>query len=290
MESFPLISVIIPFYSNCTWLEEAVISVKKQTYPCYEIIIIDDGSLEDISFIRDKYEDIIVYKQNNAGAGSARNFGILKSNGEYIAFLDSDDLWVPEKLEKQYLFMVENNLLCSHTDYIRFWDQTTKQKYVSANISGHILPKCIIWNPIGTPCVMIKRELLANSSLRFREGRMIGEDSVLWQKVAEVTDWGYLKEALTFVRIRNNNSAFNFYLQLENRGKTVEILKRYKLLFPNRIIYYYSLWTLSLCSFLRLVLSFLFSRVDMSFSSKNIISALFYAFPYLNFWIIRKLL
>lgn len=290
MRSLPLISVVIPFYSNCKWLEEAIESVKKQTYSCYEIIVIDDGSFEDINSLKKKFKDVAFYRQNNAGAGSARNYGIEKSRGEYIAFLDSDDLWAPEKLEKQYLYMNENNLLCSHTDYIRFWDQTSKEKYVSANIFGRILPKCIIWNPIATPCVMIKRELLVNSSIRFREGKMIGEDSFMWQRIAEVTDWGYLKEALTFVRIRNNNAAFNFYLQLEDREKSIVTLKKYKSLFSNSIIYYYCLWSLSFCRLSRLALSFIFSKIDMSYSQKNILSALFYSFPYLNLFIIRKIM
>src|SRR5690606_6564927 len=94
--------VIIPFYNNVQWLESAVKSVLSQTFKNYEIIIVNDGSIENLNSFIDNYCNMIKYfETENKGPGHARNFGIKKAQGEYIAFLDSDDLWLCNKLEIQ---------------------------------------------------------------------------------------------------------------------------------------------------------------------------------------------
>ena len=96
------VSVVIPFYANANWLCEAVDSVLAQTYGNYEIIVVNDGSKEDVSDFLKKYGDKIkYYEKENGGAASARNEGIKRAEGDYIAFLDSDDLWTPQKLSVQ---------------------------------------------------------------------------------------------------------------------------------------------------------------------------------------------
>ena len=114
----PTVSIIIPFYNNVDWLNEAVDSVMKQTYKDYEIIVVNDGSKEDITLFLEKNPEIIYFYQKNNGAGSARNKGIDVARGKYIAFLDSDDVWLPQKLEKQVDYM-ENNpqIMWSHCSY-----------------------------------------------------------------------------------------------------------------------------------------------------------------------------
>ena len=95
------VSVIIPFYSRLDWLYEAIESVLAQTYPIHEIILVNDGSKEDLTEFLDKYGKRIIYlKQENAGPAAARNNGIRRATGDYIAFEDSDDVWMPTKLEK----------------------------------------------------------------------------------------------------------------------------------------------------------------------------------------------
>jgi hypothetical protein len=104
------VSVIIPTFNRRAYVQEAIDSVLAQTYTGYEIIVIDDGSTDGTGeALRERYGDKIVYEwQENQGESVARNRGIALAQGEYIAFLDSDDLWLPEKLEKQVAYLGEH--------------------------------------------------------------------------------------------------------------------------------------------------------------------------------------
>ena len=98
----PLVSVIIPAYNSGPYLAETLDSVLCQTYRCREVIIVDDGSTDDTPERVELYRSSVVYiRQGNSGAGAARNAGLQAASGDYIAFLDHDDLWLPEKLEIQ---------------------------------------------------------------------------------------------------------------------------------------------------------------------------------------------
>lgn len=99
----PTVSVIIPNYNYGRFLGEAVESVLAQTYPCREIIVVDDGSTDDSLKVLASYEKngIKVVQQKNCGVGAARNAGVKASSGDLIAFLDADDYWLPQKIEKQ---------------------------------------------------------------------------------------------------------------------------------------------------------------------------------------------
>jgi len=118
----PLISVITPNYNNSKYISKTIESVLSQTYQNWEMIIIDDcsndGSYEIALEYSKKDSRICVYcMNNNKGSAACRNKAIELSKGEYLAFLDSDDLWLPEKLEKQLLFMEKNNCDFSFTEY-----------------------------------------------------------------------------------------------------------------------------------------------------------------------------
>lgn len=104
----PFVSVIIPVYNSLLYLKEAIDSVLGQTFTDYEIIIIDDGSTDDIKGAvqpyLDNHENILFTRQENQGPGPARNTGIRLAKGRWIAFLDADDIWRPEKLEWQITY------------------------------------------------------------------------------------------------------------------------------------------------------------------------------------------
>ena len=95
----PLVSVIIPAYNRGWILTEAIDSVLTQDFKDYELIVVDDGSTDNTRAILDTYgQDIIVLRQVNKGVSAARNLGIAEAEGQLVAFLDSDDLWLPRKL------------------------------------------------------------------------------------------------------------------------------------------------------------------------------------------------
>ena len=98
----PFFSVIIPTYNRAHMLERAIKSVLAQTYKNFELIVVDDGSTDETKELLSKYKDIHYYKIDNSGVSFARNFGVSKSKGKYLCFLDSDDEWLNEKLKAQY--------------------------------------------------------------------------------------------------------------------------------------------------------------------------------------------
>jgi glycosyltransferase involved in cell wall biosynthesis len=106
MRSIPLVSVIIPVYNGELFLAQAIESVFAQTYTPIELIIIDDGSVDNSSDIARSFRDIRYYHQMNQGVAVARNAGITVSHGEFIAFLDQDDIWTHNKLNVQIDYML----------------------------------------------------------------------------------------------------------------------------------------------------------------------------------------
>ena len=114
-----LVTVITPMYNSGKYIEETLESVISQTYENWELFIIDDGSSDNcVELVSDfkKNDDRIklIINEENQGAATSRNIGIREANGRYIAFLDSDDLWVPTKLEEQVYFMSKNQLARSN--------------------------------------------------------------------------------------------------------------------------------------------------------------------------------
>ncbi|MGC1309591.1 MAG: glycosyltransferase [Phormidesmis sp.] len=105
----PLVSIIIPVYNCEKYLEEAINSALVQSYPRMEIIVVDDGSTDRTAKVAQKYGAQLQYiYQSNQGAGSAKNTGIERSNGEYLAFLDADDIWEKNKIELQMATLESN--------------------------------------------------------------------------------------------------------------------------------------------------------------------------------------
>src|SRR5437868_2002167 len=102
----PLVSVVIPTYNSASFLSQSIESVLQQTYDNFEVIVIDDGSTDNTEAVLSDYKDAIHYiKKNNGGPSGARNLGIAEAKGEFIAFQDSDDLWLPEKLQLQMEYL-----------------------------------------------------------------------------------------------------------------------------------------------------------------------------------------
>lgn len=109
MNKTPLVSVVIPAYNAIRFVNATIDSVFAQTFQNFEILVIDDGSTDNTKEVLETYGDKIRYlPKENGGVSSARNFGIENAKGKYIAFLDADDVWMPEKLEKQVAAMEED--------------------------------------------------------------------------------------------------------------------------------------------------------------------------------------
>ena len=121
MNDAGIVSVIMPSYNTAKYIGETIESVLNQTYPYWELIIVDDCSTDNTDDVVTPYlkDDRIRYLKNekNSGAALSRNYALREATGKWIAFLDSDDVWLPEKLEKQIRFMVKNEYKFTYTDY-----------------------------------------------------------------------------------------------------------------------------------------------------------------------------
>lgn len=180
------VSVIIPFYNRIPDLENAIQSVLAQDGVDFEVLLVNDGSTDDISSIQ-RYVDnkkVFLFAQKNAGPAAARNLGLKKSTGDYIAFLDSDDLFNPEKLKTQLLHMLINDSKISHTSYIRKSVGTGSSDYIPSALWLGSYPYTYAKCPIAMPTVMISRDLVQSGDLCFPDHVKIGEDVILWSRLA----------------------------------------------------------------------------------------------------------
>ncbi|MBN2468637.1 MAG: glycosyltransferase [Deltaproteobacteria bacterium] len=181
----PIVSVIIPTFNRRDFVKEAIESVLRQDLPAHEVIVIDDGSTDDTEVIIRYYDNVAYYCQENRGISRARNHGLSRARGEYIAFLDSDDLWMPNKLSEQLREMEKNpDLKVSYTDEVwirngvRVNPRKKHQKY-----SGWIFERCLPLCIISPSSVMLKREVFGTVGT-FDENLPVCEDYDLWLRVS----------------------------------------------------------------------------------------------------------
>ncbi len=185
-EKIPLVSVIIPAYNRGWIVCEAVDSVLAQDYPNLEVIVVDDGSTDNTQDLLIKYKDRIrVVYQKNSGVSAARNIGIKNANGEYIALLDSDDLWCKKKISSQIDFFRNNpEALICQTEEI--WIRNGKRvnpKIKHKKPSGMIFEASLSLCLVSPSAVMIKKTLFDSVGL-FDEKLPACEDYDLWLRIS----------------------------------------------------------------------------------------------------------
>lgn len=204
-----VVSVVIPYYNRADWLETAVDSVLTQTFPDFEVIVVDDGSKEYPRFLEVAGDPRVRYvRQEHRGASAARNCGIRLARGKYVAFLDADDVFLPDKLQIQVGRMeARPDISLSHTSYWRMDAVGTDLELVaSGTFGGRVYPEIVRSCPIATPTVMVRREALERQDLRFDESVRIGEDIILWIDLARHHEILGIDRAVTKVRVHGQNA------------------------------------------------------------------------------------
>ncbi len=181
-----LISVIIPTYNRGWIIKEAIDSVLTQNYPDFELIVVDDGSTDDTQNILAEYKSRIrILQQDNKGVSAARNYGIDKARGDYLAFLDSDDIWLQNKITTQVNFFKQDpeSLICQTQEiWIRNGKRVNPKKYhkkYSGMIFEKTLPRCLV----SPSAVMIKKSLIEEVGC-FDETLPACEDYDLWLRIS----------------------------------------------------------------------------------------------------------
>jgi glycosyltransferase involved in cell wall biosynthesis len=210
----PAVSVILPTYERLHYLKQAVESVRSQTATDWELIVVDDGSTDGSADWVDSLGDVrirVLRRSHNGYPSVLRNLGVAQARADWIAFLDSDDVWRPEKLASQRAFHA------THEDLL--WSYTGRSMMDAA---GEPLPpaRFKVWEPwsgriveqildgtatIALPTVMVRKSLL-NQLGGFDESRQWTEDFDLWLRLSSHAPCGLVDEPLTVVRLHRSNS------------------------------------------------------------------------------------
>ena len=212
LESYPnLISVVIPTYNRRHLLQKAIDSVLTQTYPHFELIVVDDCSTDGtehfVKSLSDKRISYTKHKQNKH-ASASRNTGIKLSKGEFIAFLDDDDKWLPTKLEKQIALIkrssISTGLIYCWMDYINQNEQITStvRPTVKGNVFQHVFDKQGIG---GCPTLLIRKSVIKDCGF-FDETLLRGNDGDFIRRICLKYKVDFIPEVLVKVSTEHGNS------------------------------------------------------------------------------------
>lgn len=221
------VSIIIPTYNRAGSLKGAIKSVLNQTFQDFELIIVDDGSSDNTkkvveSFQSDKIK--YIYQENSGGAAGPKNTGIKESQGEYIAILDSDDQWLPEKLEKQIIFFEENpEISVVGCNFLI----NGKREYKIPEYKS-LFKRMLVTDDMGPGSIMVyKREVFDRVGL-FDEKLKSSQDKEMRIRLAREYKFGFVREPLVSYHIGHDNIS-SLGLSIEKREKDWEyIFNKYK--------------------------------------------------------------
>jgi len=238
-----LVSIITPSYNSAKFISQAIESVIEQTYQNWEMIIIDDMSLDNSNriieeYMRDEKRIKLITLTENVGSATTRNYGIKEAKGRYIAFLDSDDYWDVYKLEKQLNFMQENNIALSFTSYYHIEEESANIIYSANALTKVNYQELLKKNIIGCLTAMYDIKILGKVYMPNIRKR---QDYALWLDILKRVPYAYgLDEMLGYYRVRKDSLSSNKILSSIYNWKLyreVEKLPLYK------AIYYFGWYT-----------------------------------------------
>lgn len=200
-----LVSIIMPSWNTARFIRESIDSVRNQTYTNWELLIVDDCSTDNTDEIVASYSDerIRYFKnEKNSGAALTRNRAMREARGEWIAFLDSDDLWTPEKLERQLQFMKENNYVFSYHEYVKIDEES---KPLNIYVSGpEVVTKHKMYNYGYPGCLTFMYSAKAMGLIQIKDIKKNNDYAILL-KLCKKADCYLLKENLAEYRIRKKS-------------------------------------------------------------------------------------
>jgi cellulose synthase/poly-beta-1,6-N-acetylglucosamine synthase-like glycosyltransferase len=235
----PRVSVIIPTYNNAHFIAATLESVFAQQYHDFEVIVVDDGSTDDTRQVLSPFLDRITYlHQPNSERSAARNNGLSHAGGEYIAFLDSDDLWAPEKLAKQVTVLDANpqiSLVFTRARYIdevgqpvSFSGQTCDggpgQQVVIMDYSIPLLNGNVVAG--GGSAAMVRRWMLEKVG-KFDLNLVQSEDWDMWLRLAPLGPFAYIPEPLTSYRVYGWKKLLKWQMNAESIQQHMRIVDKH---------------------------------------------------------------
>ena len=227
------ISVVMPVWNDAGKAARGIRNLLAQTHQNFELLVIDDGSTEDMSEITAVSASdrrVRLFRQSNRGPADARNFGLSEAQGEYIAFLDADDCFIPQKLQRQVGLMQQSGALFSHTSYFVEFPECLAGLgvYRSGKLNGSVYPEILRSCPIATPTVMLHRLLVAEG-FRFPWSLQVAEDVLMWIDIAARCEVLGIDEPLTVVEWSSSCTALDVPKSLHGLSNLVWTLREHPL-------------------------------------------------------------
>lgn len=193
------VSIVMPAFNSSAYIRQSINSVLKQSFQSWELLVVDGGSMDETLSIVHEFEMVdgrvrLIKNLNDRGPAHARAEGIARAKGEYIAFLDADDLWMPEKLALQIEFMSKNNYHFSYTSYRKMDATGVLASCVLSTHSSFNFISGLSRRGIGSPTVVVSRALF-DSSILGVIGKSHGEETLWWLLILKkgVRAYGLLK-------------------------------------------------------------------------------------------------
>ncbi len=209
----PLVSVIIPTHNRKQLLAEAVDSVLAQTFPNLEVIVVDDGSTDGTGeMVRERYAREMRVRyiwQENGERAVARNRGIAAAQGDFVAFLDSDDAWLPQKLEKQMPLFADPAVNLVHCGYSIIDHNGAKVRDLvrDEGVTGDIFFNMIYQNEIGSPTAVVRHRTIERAGLFCANPLLLTfEDWEFWTRMCYGSRVAYVAEPLALYRVHGGNT------------------------------------------------------------------------------------
>ncbi len=244
-----MVSIIVPVYRAQAYIAETIAMVRKQTYHDWELILVDDASPDDSAkliqeMIDEKSTETecirLIRKEKNEGAAKARNTGIALAQGRYIAFLDADDIWFPDKLEKELAFMKQKHAGFAFTAY-EFGDENAKGTGKTVTVPEQLTyRKALSRTVIFTTTVIFDTKVIPKELIRMPE--VESEDTATWWKIlrAGYTAYG-LNEVLAIYRRPEKSLSSNKFIAMKRIWNLYR--KEEKLTLPDSV-FCFCLWAI----------------------------------------------
>ncbi len=205
---YPAVSIIMNCYNSDRFLKEAIDSVYAQTFSDWEIIFWDNASTDNSCEIAQSYDVRLKYHctEETAPLGEARNLAMKKAQGKYIAFLDCDDMYLPEKLEMQFAFMEDGQFGMSYCAVIVIDEHgKTIRRIVVNNTSGYVFGELLEKYEINMQTVMVRRDLLENEGIFFKEDLQYCPDYNMFMEIASRSSIGVIQKIMVKYRVVSNS-------------------------------------------------------------------------------------
>ena len=206
----PKVSVLMPVYNGQQYLKQAIDSVLLQTFSDFELVLVDDGSTDKSAEIISNYRDKrIQYVANalNMGLASARNRAIEVSNGEYLAWLDSDDISLPNRLRDQVKFLDNHPAIALCGTWVRTIGMHANQVWKYSSDPSTVRACMLFIDPIATSAAMVRRECLEDEDLWFDLRYSTAEDYDMWERISRNNGVCNIPKVLTLYRLHSKQTS-----------------------------------------------------------------------------------